>query len=436
MTSPSSGALDPGGLLAELEWRGLLQDQTPGLAARLAGGRPIRAYNGFDPSGPSLHAGHLVPVFGLMHIQRHGGGPVVVVGGGTGMIGDPSGKSAERNLLDRAQVVANTASIQAQLEHFLDFSPGPTQARVVDNFEWLGKMGMLEFLRDVGKHFTIPYMLAKDSVQARLDAGLSYTEFSYMLLQSADFLHLYRTLDVEVQTGGADQWGNITAGLELIRRVEGARDGGDPAHALSYPLLLGSNGEKFGKTAEGTSVWLDPGRTSPYAFYQFWLDADDERVGRLIRLFTLLDRPTIEALEAEAAAALERRLVQRALARDLTARVHGADVARRVEEISEAVFSRRLPELGEETLAFAFEQLPHAVLRPEDVAAGPIAVTVSAGLFSSKGEARRALSQGGVSINEQRLTGVDAAVPAPIAGRYLILRSGKRTYRIARIDGA
>ncbi|MGZ8501866.1 MAG: tyrosine--tRNA ligase, partial [Candidatus Limnocylindrales bacterium] len=204
----------------------------------------------------------------------------------------------------------------------------------------------------------------------------------------------------------------------------------------SYPLLLGSNGEKFGKTAEGTSVWLDPGRTSPYAFYQFWLDADDERVDRLIRLFTLLDRPTIEALEAEAAAAPERRLVQRALARDLTARVHGADVARRVEEISEAVFSRRLPELGEETLAFAFEQLPHAVLRPEDVAAGPIAVTVSAGLFSSNGEARRALSQGGVSINEQRLTGVDAAVPAPIAGRYLILRSGKRTYRIARIDGA
>jgi tyrosyl-tRNA synthetase len=303
VTSPSSGALDPGGLLAELEWRGLLQDRTPGLEARLAGGRPIRAYNGFDPSGPSLHAGHLVPVFGLMHIQRHGGGPVVVVGGGTGMIGDPSGKSAERNLLDRAQVVVNTASIQAQLEHFLDFSPGPTQARVVDNFEWLGKLGMLEFLRDVGKHFTIPYMLAKDSVQTRLDAGLSFTEFSYMLLQAADFLHLYRTLDVEIQTGGADQWGNITAGLELIRRVEGARDGGrheggDPAHALSYPLLLGSNGEKFGKTAEGTSVWLDPERTSPYAFYQFWLDADDERAGRLIRLFTLLDRPTIEALEA------------------------------------------------------------------------------------------------------------------------------------------
>ena len=446
MTSPAADAPDPGGLLAELEWRGLLQDRTPGLEARLATGRPIRAYNGFDPSGPSLHAGHLVPVFGLMHIQRHGGGPVVVVGGGTGMIGDPSGKSAERNLLDREQVVANTASIQAQLEHFLDFSPGPAQALVVDNFEWLGKMGLLEFLRDVGKHFTVPYMLAKDSVQTRLDAGLSYAEFSYMLLQAADFLHLYRTLGVEVQTGGADQWGNITAGLELIRRVEGGQDGtgrdgddrerADLAHALSYPLLLGPTGEKFGKTAEGTSVWLDPERTSPYAFYQFWLDADDEQAGRLIRLFTLLDRPTIEALQAEAASASERRVVQRALARDLTARVHGPEVAARVEEISEAVFSRRLPELGEDTLAFAFEQLPNAVLRREDVAAGPIAVTVAAGLFSSNGEARRALTQGGVSINEQRLTGVDAVVPAPIAGRYLILRSGKKTYRIARVDRA
>jgi tyrosyl-tRNA synthetase len=337
------------------------------------------------------------------------------------------------------QVVANTASIQAQLEHFLDFSAGPTQARVVDNFDWLGKMGMLEFLRDIGKHFTIPYMLAKDSVQTRLEAGLSYTEFSYMLLQAADFLHLYRTLDVEVQTGGADQWGNITAGLELIRRVEGApdragREDGDPAHALSYPLLLGPNGEKFGKTAEGTSVWLDPERTSPYAFYQFWLDAEDEQVGRLIRLFTLFDRPTIEALEAQAALAPERRPVQRALAADLTARVHGSEVATRVEDISEAVFSRRLPELGEETLAFAFEQLPHAIVRPADVAAGPIGLMVAAGLFDSNGEARRALSQGGVSVNEERLSGVDAVLPAPIGGRYLILRSGKKTYRMVRVE--
>jgi tyrosyl-tRNA synthetase len=435
VTGPTEGAPDPDGLLAELAWRGLLQDRTPGLERRLATGRPINAYNGFDPSGPSLHAGHLVPVFGLMHVQRQGGRPVVVVGGGTGMIGDPSGRSAERNLLSREVVVANTASIQAQLEHFLDFAPGPTQARVVDNYDWLGRMGMIEFLRDVGKHFTIPFMLAKDSVQTRLDAGLSYTEFSYMLLQAADFLHLYRELDVELQTGGADQWGNITAGLELIRRVEGAGEGVELAHALSYPLLLAANGEKFGKTAEGTSVWLDPERTSPYAFYQFWLDADDASVGRLIRLFTLMDRATIEALERDAAAAPERRPAQKALARDLTARVHGPDAAARVEEVSEAVFSRRLPELGEAALAFAFEQLPNAVVRPEEVAAGPVALTVAAGLFGSSGEARRVLSQGGLSINEQRLAGVDSPVPEPIAGRYLILRSGKKTYRIARVDG-
>ncbi len=436
MTGPLAGAPDPDGLLAELGWRGLVQDRTPGLEARLAGGRPINAYNGFDPTGSSLHAGHLVPIFGLMHIQRHGGMPVVVVGGGTGMIGDPSGRSAERNLLERDQIIANTAAIQAQLEHFLDFSPGPAQARVVDNYDWLGSMGMLEFLRDVGKHFTIPYMLAKDSVQSRMDGGLSYTEFSYMLLQAADYLHLYRELDVQLQTGGADQWGNITAGLELIRRVEGAGEGIDLAHALSFPLLLGASGEKFGKTAEGTAVWLDPIRTSPYAFYQFWLDADDTTVRRLIRLFTLLDRAAIQALEAEADGAPERRIIQRALARDLTARVHGDEVADRVEEVSEAVFSRRLPELGETTLAFAFEQLPNAVVTPGDLAGGPIGLTVAAGLFSSNGEARRALSQGGVSINEERVAGVDAPIPAPVGGRYLILRSGKKTYRIVRVDSA
>ena len=434
MTTPEAGLPDPDGLLAELAWRGLLQDRTPGLDARLATGKPISAYNGFDPSGPSLHVGHLVPVFGLMHIQRHGGRPVVVVGGGTGMIGDPSGRSAERNLLDRSQIESNMTRLRAQLEHFLDFEPGPSQARMVDNYDWLGPLGLLEFLRDVGKHFTIPYMLAKDSVQTRLDAGLSYTEFSYMLLQSADFLHLYRTLGVELQTGGADQWGNITAGLELIRRADGAGEGEDLAHALSYPLLLAANGEKFGKTAEGTSVWLDPARTSPYAFYQFWLDADDQRVGPLIRLFTLLDRPTIERLEAEAAAAPERRIVQRALARDITARVHGPEAAGRVEEVSEAVFSRRLPDLGPDALGFAFEQLPNAVVRAADVAAGPIALTVAAGLFASNGEARRTLGQGGLSINEIRIAGPDTPVPAPVAGRYLILRSGKRTYRIVRVD--
>lgn len=407
-----------------------------GLEARLATGRPISGYIGFDPSAPSLHIGHLIPISGLIHLQRHGGRPVALVGGGTGMIGDPSGRSAERNLLDRETLAANAAAIQGQLERYLDFSAGPSGARLANNMDWLEPMTMIDFLRDVGKHFTVPYMLAKDSVHRRLDAGLTYAEFSYMLLQAADFLHLHRELGVELQTGGADQWGNITAGLELIRRAEATGEGSEPAHALSYPLLLAANGEKFGKTAEGTSVWLDPARTSPYGFYQFWLDADDAEAGRLIRLFTLFERSTIEALEAEAASAPERRPIQRALARDVTARVHGGEVADRVAEVSEAVFSRRLPSLGPETFAFAFEQLPNAVVRPADVAAGPIALTVAAGLFASKGEARRTLAQGGVSINEERLPGPDAPIPAPIAGRYLVLRSGKKTYRIARIDPA
>jgi tyrosyl-tRNA synthetase len=436
VTGPLEGAPDPAGLLAELAWRGLLQDQTPGLAARLAEGRPISAYNGFDPSGPSLHIGHLVPVFGLVHVQRHGGRPVVVVGGGTGMIGDPSGKSAERNLLSRAEVIANTASIRVQLERFLDFSPGPTAARVVDNHDWLGSVSMLDFLREVGKHFTIPYMLAKDSVQRRLEAGLSYTEFSYMLLQSYDFLHLYRDLGVELQTGGADQWGNITAGLELIRRAEGGEGGAELAHALSYPLLLGSDGAKFGKSAEGTSVWLDPARTSPYAFYQHWLDLPDPDAARMVRLFTLFERATVEALEAEAAAHPDRRPIQHALARDLTARVHGGDVADRVVEVSEAVFSRRLPELGEAALRFAFEQLPSSVVPVGRLDEGVLGLVMAAGLFGSNGEARRTIAQGGLSINEIRVAGLDAPIPALLAGRHLILRSGKKTYRIVRVEAA
>jgi len=432
-------------LLDELGWRGLFHAATPGLAERLRDPRPVAGYIGFDPTGPSLHVGHLVPIFGLLHLQRHGGRPVALMGGGTGMIGDPSGTSAERNLLTREMVEANTASIRAQLEHFLDFE-GPTGALIGDNHAWLGSLKLLDFLRDVGKHFTVPYMLAKESVATRLEAGLSYTEFSYMLLQATDFLELHRTLGVELQMGGADQWGNITAGLELIRRVEGRaevraegrEDGGgaDRAHGLSYPLLLDASGKKFGKTAEGTSVWLDPQRTSPFAFYQFWLDRDDAETGKLLRMFTLRDRPEIEALEASATAAPEARLGQRALAADLTERVHGADVLRRVIDVSEAVFSRTLPSLGPETLAFAFEQLPNAVVGADALAGGPIGLAVAAGLFGSNGEARRTISQGGLSINEIRVTSVEAAVPGPLPGGYLVLRSGKKAYLIVRVTPA
>ena len=313
---PLTAELDPAGLLAELRWRGLLQDATPGLDQRLANGIPLSAYNGFDPTAISLHVGHLVPVFGLLHLQRHGNRPVVVVGGGTGMIGDPSGRSGERALQTRETIVGNVAALRVQLERFLDFKPGPTGALMVDNFDWLGPWSLLDFLRDIGKHFTVPYMLAKDSVQIRLQAGLSFTEFSYMLLQAADFLHLYREFGVEAQLGGADQWGNITAGLELIRRVEGGE-----AFGLSFPLHMNASGEKFGKSNAGGNVWLDTAQTSPFEFYQYWFGAADADVGALLRKFTLLDRPTIERVEAAHAAAPERRVAQRVLARDITSRV-------------------------------------------------------------------------------------------------------------------
>jgi tyrosyl-tRNA synthetase len=434
--TPPPAAAREDGLLDELRWRGLFQAATPGLAERLADPRPVSGYIGFDPSGPSLHVGHLVPIFGLLHLQRHGGRPVALVGGGTGMIGDPSGTSSERNLLTREMVVANTASIRVQLERFLDFD-GPSGAVMADNHDWLGSMRLLDFLREVGKHFTIPYMLAKDSVKDRLEAGLSYTEFSYMLLQSADFLELHRTLGVELQMGGADQWGNITAGLELIRRVEGqAGDGRERAHGLSYPLLLDPGGRKFGKTAAGTSVWLDPTRTSPFAFYQFWLDRSDEEVGRLLRMFTILEEAEIEAIEADGVVRPDARPGQHVLAADLTRRVHGADTLARVEAVSEAVFGRTLPQLGPDALAFAFEQLPNAIVTSDALAGGPVGLAVATGLFSSNGEARRVISQGGLSINEVRVGSVDEPLPALLPGGHLVLRSGKKAYRIVRVTGS
>ncbi len=420
-----------GGLLDELTWRGMLQDRTPGLAARLAEGRPIIGYNGFDPSGPSLHVGHLVPVFGLLHFQRHGGRPVALIGGATGMIGDPSGRSTERNLLDRDTIAANALGIRAQLERFLDFTPGSGGAVMANNLDWLGPMTMLDFLREVGKHFTIPYMLAKDSVQKRLAGGLSYTEFSYMLLQAADFLHLYRTMGVELQMGGADQWGNITAGLELIRRVEGAGEGVELAHGLSYPLLTDEGGAKFGKTADGTSVWLDPARTSPYAFYQYWLNTPDATVGRNLRLFTLLSRDEIGALGEEHARAPEHRTAQRALALDVTRRVHGPAEAARAVRVSEVVFSGE-PVRDPELLEALYEALDHFEFSPDDLAGGPLALGVASGLYPSKGEARRAIAQGGFSVNGLRIAAPDDPVPAPIGGRYLVLRHGRRTLRIGR----
>jgi len=422
----------PAGLLDELRWRGMFHAASDGLESRLATGRPITGYNGFDPSGPSLHIGNLVPIFGLIHLQRHGGRPVPLVGGGTGMIGDPSGRSSERNLLDRETLAANVMKIRAQLAHFLDFD-GPTGAVMVNNLDWLEPMTVIDFLRDVGKHFTVPYMLAKDSVQVRLERGLSFTEFSYMLLQSADFAHLHRTMGVELQMGGADQWGNITAGLELIRRTSGGGgDPNEPAFALAYPLLLSPSGAKFGKSEGGDAVWLDPAMTTPFAFYQHWLNTDDRDVGVYLRWFTTMTPDEITALDAEVVDRAGARAGQRALAFDVTARTHGTDVARQVAEDSVALFAPE-PIRDPELLERLWGRVGGFTVDAAAAAAGSAAVLARAGVFPSNGEARRMIQNGGLTINGELVRDPAAPMPAPIAGRWWEVRIGKRRRELGRL---
>ncbi|MBI3751909.1 MAG: tyrosine--tRNA ligase [Chloroflexi bacterium] len=428
-------AFDPGlsGLIPELRWRGMFHAASEGLEARLAGGRPITGYNGFDPSGPWLHIGHLVPIFGLIHLQRHGGRPVVVMGGGTGMIGDPSGKATERSLLDRRAIEANVAVLRPQFERLLDFS-GADGTVLVNNLDWLEPIQMLDWLRDVGKHFTVPYMLAKDSVQLRLERGLSFTEFSYMLIQATDYAHLHRTLGVELQMGGADQYGNITAGLELIRR-QAAAEPGDAAkaeaYALAYPLLLAPSGAKFGKSEEGDSVWLHPDGTSPYAFYQHWLNTDDRDIPVYLRWFTTMAPDKIEALEAELAARPEARAAQRALALDITARVHGREAADQAVRASEAAFSGG-PISDPAVLATLHRAADGFDWRAADAVDGLVPFLVATGTFASRGEARRMVEGGGLTINGSRVTDPAAVVPEPIAGEWLVVRVGKRRLRVGR----
>jgi tyrosyl-tRNA synthetase len=421
------------GFLDELEWRGILHATTPGLPARLATGRPIAAYIGFDPSAASLHVGHLIPIFGLLRLQRFGGTPVALVGGGTGMIGDPSGRSTERNLLDETTLARNVAAIRDQLARFLDFAPGSGGAVLVNNLDWLGRLSLIEFLRDTGKHFTVPYMLDKDSVRTRLERGLSFTEFSYMLLQAYDFWHLHRTMGVEMQMGGADQWGNITAGLELIRRTAGVgEDAPDqPAHALAYKLLLSPSGAKFGKSEEGDSVWLDPARTTPFAFYQYWLNTDDRDIGTYLRWFTEFPAAEIAALEDAVAARPETRGAQRALARDITARTHGEAAADAAIRDSEALFSPG-PITDPAVLASLHASTGGFTFTDAAATAGAAALMADSGMVASRGEARRLITAGGVTVNGARITDPAASVPEPIAGEWLDVRIGKRRREILR----
>ncbi len=416
----------------ELTWRGLIHDVTPGLAERLTRGA-VTGYVGFDPTAPSLQVGNLVVVMLLAHLQRAGGTPIVLVGGGTGMIGDPSGKRAERPLLSPSEVDENVARQRIQLERFLDFSDVPNAATVVNNADWLRSLELVEFLRDIGKHFTISWMLQKESVKARLDSGISFTEFSYMLLQAYDFLHLYRTRRCELQLGGSDQWGNITAGAELIRRTDGGQ-----AHGLSAPLLTTSRGEKFGKTEEGT-VWLDPEKTSPYKFYQFWINAEDSDVESYLRILTYRSVLEIAALIEQHADDAGARLPHRALAHEVTARVHGEDAAARAADASQMFFDRQNVETIRKASSEIWEtlaaELPCWTVTREAMPFSVVDLIAMAGLTDSKGEARRQLRQGGIYINGERAA-PEASIGKEqlLANRYIWLRRGKKKDVIVRID--
>ncbi|MEQ1693439.1 MAG: tyrosine--tRNA ligase, partial [Gemmatimonas sp.] len=392
-------------------------------------------YCGFDPTASSLHVGNLIPVMGLMHLQRAGHRPIALVGGGTGMIGDPSGRSSERTLQTLETIAENAEAIRLQLARFLDFE-GPRGARLMNNAEWLTSLSLLDFLRDTGKHFSVNYMLAKDSVKSRLDDGISFTEFSYMLLQAHDFLELHQREGVTLQVGGSDQWGNITAGLELIRRTTGAE-----AHALTFPLITNANGSKFGKSEAG-AVWLDATRTSPYRFFQFWMGADDRDVSRFLRFFTLLEREDIEALDHAVRTAPEGRAAQRTLATDVTTRVHGAEAARVAREVSLLLFEKADPSaLSDAALEALRVEIPFASYAPADDAVAAVdgvdigECLTALGMAASRGAAKRLLEQGGVSVNGAKLSASDRTVARDrlLRGRYLLLRKGARDYGLVDV---
>ena len=417
-------------LLDDLAWRGVLYDQTPDLADHLAAGART-AYCGFDPTADSLHVGSLVPIMGLARLQRHGHTPIALVGGGTGLIGDPSGKKDERSLLSREQVDANAAGIRRQLERFLDFD-GPRAARMVNNADWLTTIPLTDFLRDVGKHFTIGYMTAKESVKSRVESGLSFTEFSYQLLQAYDFLRLYETHEATVQIGGSDQWGNITAGTELIRRAVGGK-----AHALVMPLVTNAAGTKFGKTEAGT-VWLDAARTSPYRFYQFWLGADDRDVIDYLRYFTWLERDEIEALAADLEAHPGRRQAQRALARAVTTLVHGDEATEAAERAGRILFGGDIGSATSAELAEVFDEAPSAELPASRFAGDGVPILdllTEAGLAASRGEARRLVAGGGIRIGDDRVGDDTRAVTTADAvdGALIVLRKGKKSVAVVRL---
>lgn len=411
-------------IIEDLTWRGLVYDATEGLSGLLTT-ESLTVYIGFDPTASSLHVGSLLPVMALARLQRAGHTPIAIVGGGTGMIGDPSGKSQERSLLSIEQVEANVAGIRGQLERFLRFD-GDHAARIVNNVEWLGRIDLMTFLRDVGKHFTVNYMLQKESVGRRLDSedGISFTEFSYLILQAYDFLQLFDRYGCAIQLGGSDQWGNITAGIELIRKLRGHK-----AHGLVMPLVTNAAGTKFGKTEAG-AVWLDAARTSPYRFYQFWLNTDDRDVGRYLRYFTFMTQREIDALEVCVRDRPAEREAQRALAREVSALVHGADQVARVERASSVLFGEDIAFVPVDDLLAVFDDVPATEVKAAEVSAGIGLVDLLArtGLVSSKSEARRLVQAGGVYVNNRRETDLQGrlTVDRAIGGRLFVVRKGSK----------
>lgn len=417
--------------IEDFRWRGMVYDATEGAAEALAGER-VTAYVGFDPTAASLHVGSLLPVMALARLQRFGHTPIALVGGGTGLIGDPSGKSQERSLMSVEEVDANARAIRAQLERFLDFDATPNAARMLNNAEWLRSIGLLEFLRDTGKHFTVNYMLAKESVKRRLggEDGLSFTEFSYLLLQAYDFLVLFDRFGCTLQIGGSDQWGNIVAGCDLIRRVRGGK-----AHGLVLPLVTTAAGTKFGKTEAG-SVWLDPAQTSPFRFYQFWLNTDDRDAVKYLKYFTWLDRTAIDALERELAAAPEKREAQRALAREVTAMVHGREELARAERASAVLFGGSLAGATADDILMVFDDVPATTMTwAELTTASAASLAVAVGLAASKSEAARLIRQGGLYVNDRRVSDERAPLTRDdtIEGRVVVVRKGQRERRLVKL---
>ncbi|HPC97650.1 MAG TPA: tyrosine--tRNA ligase [Bacteroidales bacterium] len=423
----------------ELRWRGMIHDIMPG-TEELLSREKVSGYIGFDPTADSLHIGHMVQVMLLVHFQRAGHTPIALVGGATGMIGDPSGKSEERNLLDEETLRHNQECIRKQLEKFLDFgSSSKNRAIMVNNYEWMKDYTFLGFIRDIGKHITVNYMMSKDSVKKRLGSdskeGMSFTEFSYQLVQGTDFLHLYKTHNCRLQMGGSDQWGNIVTGTELIRRKTGGE-----AYALTCPLITKSDGSKFGKTESG-NVWLDPDKTSPYQFYQFWLNTSDEDAERYIKIFTTLDRDTVENLISEHKLKPEERLLQKRLAEEVTVLVHSREDYNSAVEASQILFGKgtteTLSRMDEKTFLAVFEGVPVYDIKRSILDSG-VALSdlcaVHSQVFSSKGEMRRLVQGGGVSLNREKVTDPEKVIKADalLNNKYLLVQKGKKSYFILR----